>query len=241
MDKRNSVEIGAYLNLAHFLRYRGFSLASEPLRPGHVLDGSLKGGLTPSEVVKTILTQLGEWEIVATRPSANTRKKEVKGEGVDVMVIFLLSAAGKFSRSSPDFSRLLNSATQKRTELGLGEVGSLEVVVLTTEEVHRKKHLQAEIQNYNSKEGGASYHMYPYHIFASVVPEVPIVPKHVIIPKPEISTFMKRYHLTPDKIQKIPAMDPPVVWIGGRPGDYVCVWRLSETASARFPNIRLVV
>lgn len=83
--------------------------------------------------------------------------------------------------------------------------------------------------------------MYPYHIFASVVPEVPIVPRHVIIPPSTIKSFMERFHLQPDQISEISAMDPPVVWIGGRRGDYICVWRLSETAAARFPYIRHVV
>lgn len=117
MVTRNSEEIGAYLNLGDFLRYRGYVLIGEPLRPAHVKSDVLNGGRTPSEVVKTILTQLGVWVMVAAReegaghPEAPARDKK-KG----MMIIYLLSAGGKPSRSSPDFARLLSTAAQKASE-----------------------------------------------------------------------------------------------------------------------------
>jgi len=229
MDARNSGEMGAYVNLGKFLHYRGFTLSEEPLRPSHVGPDALKEGMTPSEVVKTMLTQLGEWEIIARRADG----------GRDMMVLILLSSDGKFAKASQEFSRLLQSVA-KKVRGGMDKDADLEIIVLATEEVQEKKNLQAEIRTLNEQQAGEKYFMYPYHIFSFVVPEVPIVPRHEILSKKEAKQFMRLFQLEAKDITRIPARDPAIVWIGARPGDYISVWRLSESAHTRFPHLRIV-
>ena len=74
------------------------------------------------------------------------------------------------------------------------------------------------------------YNMYPYHIFSTVIPEAAAVPHHRIMTASECRAGRQREHMAARDLPLIQASDPPVVWLGARPGDCVEIVRPSETA-----------
>lgn len=227
--------IGAYLHLEEFLTYRGYDKIFEALRPSHVQDSDLNGQLTPIAVVKNISDKLGEWEILASRKNGNGK--------TEVAIVFLLNETGKYSKQAQDFRRLVSSSSQKVDAYGksIGEaVIHTETIVLTPEDVSKKQHLQAALKELNRMPGNTLYCMYPFYIFLSNIPEVPCVPKHELIPAEMGELFLTLFFLTRQQLPRISVTDPPVVWLGGRPGDFVVVWRPSETAATLFPVLRYV-
>lgn len=227
--------IGAYLNLEKFLTYRGYTQLIEPLRPSHVKQSDLTGQLTPSAVVKSIFDKLGEWEILATRTGA-------KGK-TEVAVVFLLNVNGKYAKQAQDFRRLIASSSQKVD--GLAEtVGvqpvHVETIVLVPEEVQKKQHLQMVLKEMNRLPGRTLYCMYPFYNFASVIPEVPCVPRHELVPAAVGEAALMLFFLTRSQLARIPVTDPPIIWLGGKPGDFVVIWRPSETAATHVPVLKFI-
>lgn len=230
MEAHNSEEIGACQNMKALLRHRGYALEAEPFRPEHVKAEDLRDGQTPSEVVKSILTKLGLWEIYGRRPGA-------AGGPDEAIVIYLLATGGKYTRSTQDFGRLLAGAEQKAHTLLRAELR--EVMVIAADEVVKKKNLLSEVRARNA-DGKARYNIYPFKIFACVVPNNPLVPKHEIMTPAESREFLDLTCLHPSQVPVLLESDAAAVWLGARSGDYVRVWRRSETAASFVPFVRLV-
>lgn len=229
MDAHLTSEIAAYQNLADFLRYRGYRVEREPYRPPHA--ATAPNGLTELEETKGIINRLNMWMLVGSRDSAEEPGKR------DLFVIHLLQTDGKYTHMAQDFSRLLGTS---KTVVEQGEV-LREVVVLADDAVMRKKHLQAAMGEFRKSLPGVLCSMHPYCMFAEVVPDNPLVPKHEIISAAEAGAFMKRFHFTKDQLPVLNAQaDPMVVWCGARPGDFVRVHRVSRTAAALTEVVRLV-
>lgn len=228
MDAHVPEQVGAYVNLGKFLFYRNYQLSSEPLRPSHVQDIDLVSGLTPSEVVDNVLRTIGNWAIVATQ----------KGDSKQVMVIFLITAESRPAHATQELRRLLASAEQRAEGRNLREV-----IVLAPESVVAKKNLSGLVAQFNKDAGaGQRYFMYPYCKFADVVPESPQVPRHEVVALEEAQEYMRKFHLEPGQLPKIHTRDDAAaIWCGARPGNYVRVWRISETAGSEVPILRFGV
>lgn len=228
MDSQVPEHLRAYLNLPKFLTYRGFRLAGEALRPDHVKDADLVDGLTPVEVAENIFLRLGMWELVATRV----------GDPGRAMVIFLITEDSGYAHATQKLTKLLSSAGQR-----VGEAKLEEVILLATEEVVHKKNIAGLVREFHRKrEEGAEYFMYPYCKFADVVPESPLVPRHEVISRKVADEYLGRFNLKPGQLPRIIAADDPAaIWCGARPGDFVRVWRRSETAASEVPVLRYAV
>ena len=230
-EGRRREDVGAHANLGKFLAYNGYSLENEPLRPSHVKDSDLVDGMTPGEVMSYVSADLGVWEIVASKIEGGTKK---------VMVIFLLATDGKYSSSAQNFATLLSSTESKLRSVGAGAALE-EVIVLATKTVTQKKNLLTTMRDYaRSLKTKAHFNMYPYRAFSEVIPENPNVFKHEIVSKAEAEAEIAKFYLEPSQILQIRTTDPPVIWCRGRSGDYVRVWRLSESAETYTPVLRRV-
>jgi DNA-directed RNA polymerase subunit H (RpoH/RPB5) len=230
---RRSREIGVNIHLGKFLEYRGFQMTAEPLRPAHVKASDLVDGFTPQEAVTNALRTLGVWAIVAARP--------VEGGTTHAMIIYLLAEKGKYTRTAGAIDQLLDSAVQHAPLAAPGKKVDLkEVILIAPAEASEKKHLRARLVRPEGAARGVSYFMYPYYLFVQVIPEAPNVFKHEVVSPEEAQAYLAKFSLTHAQLPRVSVTDPPVVWCGGRSGDYIRVWRLSETAGTKVPVIRYV-
>lgn len=231
-EGRRREDVEAHSHLWKFLEYNGYKPENEPLRPSHVKAANLVNGLTPGEVMSYVSADLGVWEIVASKVVDGTKK---------VMIIFLLTSDGKYSSSAQHFQTLLSSTESKLRSVGGGAMLE-EVIVLANQAVTQKKNLLLIMRDYaRSLKAKAHFNMYPYRAFSSVVPENPNVSKHELVPQEEAEAEIRKFFLDPSQILQIRATDSPVIWCRGRPGDYVRVWRLSESAETFTPVLRRVI
>lgn len=221
------------MHLGKFLEYRGYRMAAEPLRPDHVKASDLVDGFTPQEAVTNALRNLGVWAIVAGRPAEDG--------ATDAMIIYLLAENGKYTRTAGAVDQLLDSAAQHAPLAAPGKKVLLkEVILIAPAEASVKKHLRARLVRPGGAAQGVSYFMYPYYLFVQVIPEAPNVFKHEVVSPEEAQAYLTKFSLTHAQLPRISATDPPVVWCGGRSGDFIRIWRLSETAGTKVPIIRYV-
>ena len=61
-----------------------------------------------------------------------------------------------------------------------------------------------------------------------------LVPTHSIIPKKELETLLKKYHIQPYQLPSIRVSDPAVQAIEANPGDVIKIVRKSSTAGEIF-------
>jgi DNA-directed RNA polymerase subunit H (RpoH/RPB5) len=80
----------------------------------------------------------------------------------------------------------------------------------------------------------AYYNMYPYHVFSLDIPQCQIVPRHEIARPAELQAFLARERLALRDLPMVASSNPPVVWIGGRPGQVVRIQHPSETAGEAY-------
>lgn len=79
--------------------------------------------------------------------------------------------------------------------------------------------------------GAAAYHnVYPYRLFVMDLPAHCAVAKHTVLTAEAAGTRLRDEMLEPDNLPTILVDDPPVVWAGGRVGQFVEVERDSETS-----------
>lgn len=133
------------------------------------------------------------------------------------VTIFLLDSGGPYTKTSSELRGLLHRTEQKG--------GDHETIVVTDPEVIAKSNIMAVIKD--AQAGGRLVQIYPYSLFERNLPQVPCVPPHRIISREEA---MDGRPQKPSAFPQILASDPPVVWLGGRSGEFVEITRDSETA-----------
>lgn len=69
---------------------------------------------------------------------------------------------------------------------------------------------------------------FTYQLTTIVVPRHVMVPKHELATAEEIENELKRYRLTPNNLPMIERYDPPVAWLGLRPGDICKITRVDD-------------
>ncbi len=146
-----------------------------------------------------------------------------------LVVVLLLAMKGKFSEHGPQLRQLLAGLNAEEA----ARSGRLaEVLVIAPDEVLAKKNLTDIVAEFRPApgEGGALHALYAYHVFSLDLPRAQCVPLHEIVPPAEVEALLARERLTERDLKMMPSSDPPVVWIGGRPGQVVRTTSPSETA-----------
>ena len=69
----------------------------------------------------------------------------------------------------------------------------------------------------------------------------PIVPKHEIADPAELADFLTEHRTHKDNLPKIRHIDPPIIWLGARPGDVVKVSRDVSDAVGKSVAFRKVI
>jgi DNA-directed RNA polymerase subunit H (RpoH/RPB5) len=142
--------------------------------------------------------------------------------GVNVLVtIFLIMPKSRYALKAADFKKLFNSLPKNRLE-------NAEVMFISEEEL--TNHIQKQIDELRMEHKTLYIESYTYDKFIIVIPKHVGVPKHVIASREEIDQWCEEYGTNRSDLPKILASDPPVVWLGAKPGDIVKIYRYSESA-----------
>ena len=145
----------------------------------------------------------------------------------------MTSPVSKYATKSPDFKLLIKQKIgNKKLEDKLDFIFISELTVSNfIEKViigmrQEYPNLYAEFYNYNK--------------FIVEIPKVASIPLHEFAQDDEVNELLSDYYKTKADFPKIKVYDPPVVWLGARPGDIIKIHRISETAG-KAPGYRLVI
>jgi DNA-directed RNA polymerase subunit H (RpoH/RPB5) len=146
---------------------------------------------------------------------------------------------GKYSEQGPWLRKLVVSLN---TEAFAREKRFAEVIVFAPEETMHRKNIQDAIADLRaaataipSKGSGPDfYNLYAYHVLSLDIPRAQCVPTHELADPAEVQAYLARERRTLADLRRISANDPPVVWIGARPGQVVRIHAPSETAGEAY-------
>jgi len=137
-----------------------------------------------------------------------------------------------------DKSKQMKNKLGFRQLLLLMQSSGVDEIILVANDVffsNKKKKKNTEVLDaFHQQHPNVRVRMYPYSVFALVVPDHVAVPPHRILPPEEASALLKREMIARKDMAMIPESDPPVVWLGGEPGQIVEIKRLSETSGVSF-------
>lgn len=219
-----------FQHLGRFLESRGLVPAE-----GSDLD-------TPRERFVTALDRIGYYRLDATpRPDGRGAAYKI------VTVILVLPPGGKYTDHGPHLRGLIASL---HSENFAREGRLAEVIVVAPEEIMKKKNMtdvvkgfrdapEENTQKKKNRKGSfqppaVGYNMYPYHVFSLDIPQAQCVPRHTIVPAAEAKAFLTRERVSPRDLPQVASSDPPVVWIGARPGQIVRIEYASATAGKAY-------
>jgi DNA-directed RNA polymerase subunit H (RpoH/RPB5) len=233
-----------------FCRHRGFELAPREGGPGRARESAAAAGPAPSpepsgDQIVHDLERIGYVRLDARRLAPRGRR--------DRVVILVLAAGGAQALHSPDLRRLLGSV---QAELQARE-GRLDEIVLVAEDpffarknltdlvAATRRDAEAERRRLRAPPGdpeGAAifFGAYRYSTFAHVVPDHVAVPPHRLMSADETKALLEAERCELASLPVILAEDPPVVWLGGRGGQVVEIWRDSLSV-LKAPYYRRVV
>lgn len=147
------------------------------------------------------------------------------------LTVLILAPFGKYTSSGPALGKLVSSLGAEKNARANRPA---EVMVVAPPEVAIKKNMVDAIAALRAgpaaNPAGPRYNMRSYSVLSLDLPRCQAVPKHEIAPPSEVEDFLVREHLRLQDLPGITASDPPVVWIGGQPGQVVRVTLPSETA-----------
>ena len=160
--------------------------------------------------------------------------------------ILVLALRGKYTDHGPQLRGLVSSLNSE----DFAREGRLaEVIVVAPEEIMKKKNMTDVIKDFRAAAAAGEpspgtsdgptpaadfYNMYPYHVFSLDIPRCQIVPLHEIARPAEVQTFLARERLALRDLPMVASSNPPVIWIGGRPGQVVRIRYPSETAGEAY-------
>jgi DNA-directed RNA polymerase subunit H len=189
-----------FQTLPAFFQSRGLTPRSSPNRSGFGSDRSR---------FVTELERFGYFGI-----SGNT----ADGSLVEVL---LLAARGKYAEHGPQLRQLLSSSSSGS---GARSGNLAEVLLIAPEEMLGKKHMLDVVAEF-----APLVAVHPYHIFSFDLPSAQCVPRHEILSPAAVAAFLARDRLSKSDLKTMRASDPPLVWLGARPGDVVQTSAPSET------------
>lgn len=171
-------------------------------------------------------------------------RADAKSADEMVVSVLLLAPSGKYTGSGPELRRLITSldsedfAKQKRLD---------EVIVVAPEDVIAKKNMTDVIDAIRRESAARAageetqnqalaghYNMYAYHVLSLDVPRAQCVPEHTIADQEAVATFLEREKIGIADLKRIASSNPPVIWIGARPGQVVRIVAPSETAGEAY-------
>ena len=165
------------------------------------------------------------------------RLDAVEPKTKEVTTIILLSPQGQYTSHAPQLRSLVGSldieASAKTRKL-------CEVIVIVPPLLLKKKNMTLVIKEFRERYrregvGAKYYNMYGYPIFSFDVPRAQCIPRPEIVPPDEVEEILSRERISKNNIKKMEAArEPPVVWIGGRPGQVVRTVAVSETAGRAY-------
>lgn len=156
--------------------------------------------------------------------SAINTYEHIKIEGhkdAQYVMCWLLSPESKYGSRAPEYKKLLNMVPGSKAP------GSNFIIVSQEEP---STHVRKAMEEYRSEHPGVTLEHHMYEVFHIVIPRHVAVPRHVIAPKAEVDAWCQEYGFARDDLQRISVNDPPVIWIGGRHGDVIKIYRTSESA-----------
>lgn len=204
-----------YQHLGPFLKSRGLEVSG----------GSLD---TPRDRFTTELDHIGYFRLDATGGGTGT--------GTGTTVILVLSLRGKYTDHGPQLRGLISSLNSE----DFAREGRLaEIIVVAPEEVMKKKNMTDVVADFRAAAGkpealAKDYNMYPYHVFSLDIPRAQCVPTHEIADAAEVRAYLARERLSLADLRRVAASNPPVIWIGARPGQVVRIHAPSETAGESY-------
>jgi DNA-directed RNA polymerase subunit H (RpoH/RPB5) len=169
-----------------------------------------------------------------------------RGAAYKIVIIIVLALRGKYTDHGPQLRGLVSSLNSE----DFAREGRLaEVIVVAPEDIMKKKNMTDVIEDFRAAAAAGEpspgtpdgptpaadyYNMYPYHVFSLDIPRCQIVPLHEIAQPAEVQAFLARELLALRDLPMVASSNPPVVWIGGRPGQVVRIQCPSETAGEAY-------
>lgn len=145
--------------------------------------------------------------------------------GTRPFILFLIAPDSKYATNTPAFKKLLNT-------ISTSELNSKAEIVFISEKP-LTNFIITFIRGERHQYPGLYIEHYDYKICIIVIPKHIMVPKHTILSDDKVKEFCDEFHTIPSRLPKILVTDPPIVWLGARPGDVIRIDRDSEiTGSA---------
>ena len=203
-----------FKHLPAFFKSRGLTLESMNFTPK---DKDSKVADQRAQFV-TELNHVGYFRADATDESGRTT------------IVLILALRGKYTERGPQLRSLIGSLDSE----DVTKSGKLaEVLVLAPEEILSKKNMTDIIVGFRKREhdvGADFYNMYAYYVLSVNIPRARCVPRHEIVPVSEVKKFLARSRLLIQNLKTMSISSPPVIWIGGRPGQVVRTVYPSQTS-----------
>ncbi len=137
--------------------------------------------------------------------------------------IFLIDEGSEYGKTASKFEMLEYFIKRKKKE-------RVHIIVVTQDSP--SIHLRRKISAF--KKENIYITVYDYDKFKCVIPEVPIVPKHEIVPADQVEKVLAEEKITDvNQLPKIKESDPMSVWLGILKGDIVKITGPSESAGER--------
>jgi DNA-directed RNA polymerase subunit H (RpoH/RPB5) len=157
----------------------------------------------------------------------------------DQVVVLVLSESHAAMTSLAALRALLTTVRQDRTATRLGEI------IIIAEEAFFVKHSRdssdlAPLAAATESLPPVRLVAYPYYNFICVIPDHVAVSPHRIMSEEEVAELLAREYLTPASLPLIHSYDPPLVWLGARPGQIIQVDANSRMAGTGIQYRRVI-
>lgn len=202
-----------------FFKYRGYKQMPR---------GGATGGTIPTFTIDNIIHDMTQFNYVRI-DAENTNPRNNR----NWVIILVLKVDGKYSEHAPKLRELLEGIESER----ISKENLLdEVIIVTDPEFFSKKSLMEEIAKRTTLatdpniDNKPFFNVFPYRNFVEVIPEHVCVPNHTLLTDKEAADLLADEYINRSDLPSIFHNDPPVVWIGGREGQIVCIRGASETA-----------
>lgn len=147
------------------------------------------------------------------------------------VIVFYVKKNSVYSKRTAEFSKMIKPA--------LNPTEFTEVIVISDNEPAKDKAPSTDLSKFILKQiadlTSASKKMilfenHNYERFTIVIPESIYVVPHTIVPDKEGREWCEKHYTVMENFPKILSTDAVAVWLGVRPGHFVKIERLSETA-----------
>lgn len=196
--------------MADYLRYMPFVVYENILKmlPGRNVN--IKHKILNQSELSSELNHIQYVKIEGTRNEFNVNKK---------IVIILFSPKTDYADARPTFEKLYNSLLH-------GNTSNIELMFISGKSL--SNNIKKFINDQRKKQTNIYVEHYTYEPFSYNLLENDSIMPHRRLTEQESDDLLSSIYKTKDRLPKISANDPPVVWIGGKPGDIIKIDRVSE-------------